>query len=117
MQKKYIDYTVYGKDFQKTEEVPTHIRISMKGESIGAHFITGLIANYIAKNHGGFSEVGSVMSEMSKHKTHFYFDDLLKANEDDLINPGVMVMLGADAASFMPDKWAYTFTNCIETAE
>lgn len=113
MKPKYIDFRVNGKEYEKISGSPMQIHISLKGQLIGSHFITGTIMHYCI-DQVGYGECGDMLNKLSQKKVIFFFDDLLEADGNDILNPGLMVQMGAEAVEFMSPKWSFIFTKCIE---
>lgn len=110
---RYIDYAVIGNQFTDRYPAQNIIHLSAKGSSLGSHYVTGSLVHYLA-NQYGFENVGIWMQKLGKESTIIYVDDILEANDDDLLNPGILIMLGADAANSILPNWKIIFTKCIE---
>lgn len=109
----YIDFTITGTEAPDTCPPENVIHISAKNASLGAHYVSGAILHYLAEKYGQ-SNVGYELERLAHAPAVIYIDDILNANDDDLLNPGVLIMVGSDIARSMSPYWKVIFTKCIE---
>lgn len=109
----YIDFTITGTQAPNDCPPENVIHISAKDASLGAHYVSGSILHFLAEKYG-HKNVGYELERLAHEPALIYVDDIIHANDDDPLNPGVLIMLGADIARSMSPYWKVIFTKCIE---
>ena len=108
--KKFMDVILVDSklDLQK----PTYeVHVDMNGVEVGDDTIYALIFNEIYKKYTEASD------DINDFNAIIYIDNIMKASDSTLLNPGLIGILVRDAIECARDNWKVVLTQSIEYAK
>lgn len=110
---RYINVDFIGPkhDDETIPDWEESVVIDMNGVSFGDHFVNGFLVHYLKKK----GDLNTLWEKMEKSRVTILIDNIMKANSDDLLSPGILLKLGAEAESIIREfpAWKIVFIDSI----
>jgi hypothetical protein len=90
----------------------TAIHVDMSEAKIGSNFLLGWITNYMIDKYG-FAQFEEKMSDLINKNINIVIDNIMGADDDSLLNPGILIMFGNEISD-LPENWGVIITHAIE---